>query len=203
MRFTKPFWDGIADGSITVAFRRWNRPTVVAGRPYRTGGGRIEVTAVEEVDIDDINDASVRASGHGSLDELLQFLSSGDGVDRRLYRVEFRVLNEPDPREVMANDDNLDAAAVAEITARLNRYDNASNHGAWTLRTLELIANHPERRAPDLAEMEGRDTKPFKLDVRKLKNLGLTESLRIGYRLSPRGRAYISAIERSGSGPPT
>jgi hypothetical protein len=36
----------------------------------------------------------------------------------------------------------------------------------------------------------GRETLPFKRDVRKLKELGLTESLEVGYRLSPRGRAY-------------
>ena len=33
----------------------------------------------------------------------------------------------------------------------------------------------------------------FKRDVRKLKELGLTESLPVGYRLSPRGRAYRGA----------
>ena len=38
----------------------------------------------------------------------------------------------------------------------------------------------------------GRETQPFKLDVRKLKNLGLTISLEVGYRLSPRGEAYLS-----------
>jgi hypothetical protein len=32
---------------------------------------------------------------------------------------------------------------------------------------------------------------PFKLDVRKLKELGLTESLPIGYRLSPRGETVL------------
>jgi hypothetical protein len=32
---------------------------------------------------------------------------------------------------------------------------------------------------------------PFKANVRKLKGLGLTESLEIGYRLSPRGRAVL------------
>ena len=37
----------------------------------------------------------------------------------------------------------------------------------------------------------GRETLPFKTDVRKLKNLGLTDSLEVGYRLSPRGRAYL------------
>lgn len=31
----------------------------------------------------------------------------------------------------------------------------------------------------------------IKRDVRKLKALGLTESLEVGYRLSPRGRAYL------------
>ena len=38
--------------------------------------------------------------------------------------------------------------------------------------------------------MVGRETAPFKLDVRKLKNLGLTLSLDVGYRLSPRGQVY-------------
>jgi hypothetical protein len=32
---------------------------------------------------------------------------------------------------------------------------------------------------------------PFKLDVRKLKELGLTESLPVGYRLSPRGEFLL------------
>jgi hypothetical protein len=42
-----------------------------------------------------------------------------------------------------------------------------------------------------LAERFGRERLPFKADVRKLKALGLTESLEVGYRLSPRGRAYL------------
>jgi hypothetical protein len=39
--------------------------------------------------------------------------------------------------------------------------------------------------------MVGRELAPFKLDVRKLKNLGLTTSLDIGYELSPRGQAFL------------
>jgi hypothetical protein len=35
------------------------------------------------------------------------------------------------------------------------------------------------------------DKLPFKLNVRKLKALGLTESLEIGYRLSPRGLVFM------------
>ena len=89
--------------------------------------------------------------------------------------------------------DTADVAAIAEITKRLDRFDAASSHGAWTRTTLGLVPEHPARRAPDLAEMVGRETAPFKLDVRKLKNLGLTTSLKIGYELSPRGRAYLDA----------
>ena len=48
-------------------------------------------------------------------------------------------------------------------------------------------------RAPDLAAQVGRETADFKKDVRKLKELGLTESLDIGYRLSPRGQAVPDA----------
>ena len=46
-------------------------------------------------------------------------------------------------------------------------------------------------RAGDLADALGRERLPFKADVRKLKALGLTESLPIGYRLSPRGEAFL------------
>ncbi len=56
---------------------------------------------------------------------------------------------------------------------------------------LELIAAHPAVRAGDLRRRPGRDElQDFKLDVRKLKALGLTISLGVGYRLSPRGEAY-------------
>ncbi|WP_225771433.1 hypothetical protein [Inquilinus sp. Marseille-Q2685] len=40
----------------------------------------------------------------------------------------------------------------------------------------------------------GREIAAFKTDVRKLKALGLTESLKVGYRLSPRGRALLERI---------
>ena len=195
MRFTKPFWSGIADGSITVAYRLWKRPSVVVGRPYRTGGGRVEVTAVDKTDAADISEADARAAGYETTAELTDFLNRYDDVEQRdLYRIEFRLLDEPDPRQLLADDDDLDATQIAEISARLDRLDRAASGGSWTRQSLRLIAEHPAVRAPDLAAMAGRETKSFKLDVRKLKNLGLTESLRVGYRLSARGRAYMAGI---------
>jgi biotin operon repressor len=44
-----------------------------------------------------------------------------------------------------------------------------------------------------LAEALGRERFALKADVRKLKRLGLTLSLEVGYELSPRGRSYLDA----------
>lgn len=188
--FEGRFWPGIADGSITVTFRRWKRPQVVTGRPYRTGGGIVVVDAVDHVTTEAITDRDARAAGYPDAATLVADLRGSP--DLAITRIRFHRSPDPDPRAVLAADDQLDDDAVAAIAARLARLDRASTIGPWTHRYLRLIADHPERRAPDLAAMEGRETAPFKLDVRKLKNLGLTLSFPVGYRLSPRGAAYLA-----------
>jgi hypothetical protein len=187
--FEKRLRDGIADGTVTAALRRWRRPQVVAGRRYRTGIGLAEVTSVEPVVARALRAADARAAGFPSVAALLRDLGPGEG---RLYLLRLRRVDEPDPRSALAADDALDDATRAGIRARLARLDRASPRGPWTAATLALIADRPAVRAPDLAAKLGRDTASFKLDVRKLKALGLTESLPVGYRLSPRGRAYLS-----------
>jgi predicted transcriptional regulator len=72
--------------------------------------------------------------------------------------------------------------------------DARSSHGAWTRRFLKLIAASPGRRAADLAASIGWDVPTFKAHVRKLKTLGLTESLEVGYRLSPRGADLLRGL---------
>jgi hypothetical protein len=84
-----------------------------------------------------------------------------------------------------------DESELFAIGLRLDRLDATGRHGPWTRQTLRLIADNPGVRAEDLARSVGRDKLPFKLDVRKLKELGLTESLRTGYRLSPRGESVL------------
>lgn len=84
----------------------------------------------------------------------------------------------------------------ADLERRLARLDAASRHGPWTERVLRLIAARPGVRAAELAAALGRETLPFKVDVRKLKELGLTESLEVGYRLSPRGQAALALLAR-------
>ncbi len=196
MLFTKRFWPGIADGSITLTFRRWKRHQVVAGHRYRTGGGIVHVDAVDIVSPTDVTEADAVAAGYESATALVVDLRPLP--DLPLYRVVFHVVTDPDPREELAASSDLTVADVAEIDRRLDRLDASSSHGPWTREVLRAIATHPEVRAPDLAASFARETQPFKRDVRKLKNLGLTLSFRIGYRLSPRGEAYLT--QRGGDG---
>jgi biotin operon repressor len=60
-----------------------------------------------------------------------------------------------------------------------------------------MIDACPGVSAAELAGRLGRDRASFKADVRKLKELGLTESLRTGYRLSPRGRIVRERLDQA------
>jgi hypothetical protein len=175
----------IADGEITLAFRRWRRPTVKAGGTLRTRVGVLAIDSVEPIDERDISEEDARRAGAADREALLARLRP----DGRLHRVELRLAG-PDPRVALRERSQISSAERAEIDARLARLDAASRHGPWTAKVLGMIAERPGTRAPDLAASLRRETAPFKADVRKLKELGLTESLRVGYRLSPRGRAY-------------
>jgi hypothetical protein len=187
----KRLWAGIRDGSITVMFRRWHARQVTAGGVYRTAAGRVAVDEVTVVAPSRITSRDARAAGYPSVAAARADLR-GDPSDP-VYLLRIRPVHDPDPRDELAADDRLSPSDLETISARLDRLDRASGYGAWTAETLSIIAENPEVRAPELAERLGRDTQPFKLDVRKLKNLGLTISLRVGYRLSPRGAAYLRA----------
>ena len=187
MLFRQDVLRRIAEGDVTLAFRRWRRPTVKAGGTLRTRVGVLAIDSVEPVDEDQVTDADARRAGAADREALL----AGLRAEGRLYRVEFRLAG-PDPRIALRERSDISPEERAEIDARLARLDAASRHGPWTAAVLELIAEQPATRAPDLAASLGRETAPFKADVRKLKELGLTESLLVGYRLSPRGRAYLS-----------
>jgi hypothetical protein len=196
MLFPPVTLQAIADGTVTLAFRRWTEPRVRTGGRQRTAIGVIAFDAIEAVDRDDLSESEANAAGFASRDELLAF------VDRRtigtVYRIRLR-LQGPDPR-VALRESLPDAGQIREVTDRLDRLDRAGRHGSWTRPVLRLIGDRPGVRAADLAVTFGRERAPFKLDVRKLKELGLTESLNPGYRLSPRGRSVLEALERRPAG---
>ena len=95
MLFPPVTLQAIADGKVTLAFRRWEQPRVKAGGRQRTAIGVIAFDAVEPVDRDDLEEADATAAGFASVNQLLAF------VDRRaagtIYRIRLR-LDGPDPR---------------------------------------------------------------------------------------------------------
>jgi hypothetical protein len=186
--------DGVAEGRITTAYRRWAEARVVAGRIYRTNAGRIEVDSVSQVNPDLIadNDADVIAADRGNAKDVRRRLRGNE--EWPTFLIKFHLVEGPDPREELAASDDLSAAELEDLRGRLARLDELSRHGAWTTDTLRLIQAKPATRAGDLAAEFERDMAGFKLDVRKLKNLGLAYSLEVGYKLSPRGAAYLSSL---------
>jgi hypothetical protein len=190
---TQAVLDGIRHGTITRAYRRWRRPTVKSGGTLLTAGGQVEIRAVAPVLLDAITASDAQAAGYPSREALVADLASRpDGV---LYRIDFGSVG-PDPRVALRQQAPIDDAERQDLRARLLRLDARAESGAWTRRTLELIRDHPGRRAGDLCREVGQERLAFKTNVRKLKALGLTESLEVGYRLSPRGAAVLAAWDR-------
>jgi hypothetical protein len=192
--FPQRFWAGLEDGSVTVAFRWWRRPAAKPGGRQRTpGGGELAIDAVDRIEVDELSEDDARAAGYHGRDELLTELErfAAEGAD--LYRIRFHRAGD-DPRLALRAQADLGEDELAAVAERLDRLDRSSRHGPWTATVLALIAARPGVRAPDLAAGLGRETAPFKRDVRKLKELGLTVSLEVGYRLSPRGEVVLRRL---------
>lgn len=190
MMFKERFHEPIRRGEITCSVRIWKRPHVKPGGRYRLGDGEIEVTRLREIAMDDITPALARRSGFSSVVDLLKTARHGAG--ERVFLVEFRYLGKR-ARDDLPHRDELDEAEAADLTRRLDAMDRRATDGPWTRQTLRLIATSPGRRADDLAHELGRPREDLKRDVRKLKQLGLTSSLEVGYAISPRGRALLAA----------
>jgi hypothetical protein len=186
MLFPERVLHGIAEGRVTLAFRRWHKAPPKPGSTLRTPVGVVTFGAVTPVEDGDITPDDVRRTGL-SLGELRASLE-GDGT---LLRIELR-LSGADPR-IGLRDQRPSPEEVAAILARLARFDGAADT-PWTAAYLGLIAERPATLARALASSVGAELVSFKRRVRQLKELGLTESLEIGYRLSTRGEVVMTAL---------
>jgi hypothetical protein len=180
--------EGIANGDITLVLRRWDAPRAKPGGTQRTAAGTIRIDNVFEHPAGyRVTAAQARAAGFPDAK------SAQKELDRRpakhTYVITVSYLG-PDERPELAADDQLSSADVDAISVRLARWDAAAE-SPWTREYLEMISANEAVRAPDLAARVGLDVPRFKRRVRQLKGLGLTISLDVGYRLSPRGRAFL------------
>jgi hypothetical protein len=182
---------GIEDGSVTLAFRRWRKPAATPGGRQRTPAGELAIDAVDPVAVEDITEDEARRAGHRDLADLRAELARHP--DGTLYRIAFHRVGD-DPRVSLREQADLGRDELEAVAARLDRIDRSRRSGPWTEAVLALIEQRPAVRAPELALNLGRETLAFKRDVRTLKELGLTESLDTGYRLSPRGRVVLAYL---------
>jgi hypothetical protein len=181
---------GIAEGRIAVVLRRWDAPRAKAGGTQRTPAGTIRIERVIELPADHrVTRAQAIAAGFPDGKAAQAELDRRPAAHTYVITVSYLA---PDERHALAAADQVTADEVASISDRLTRWDAASSDGPWTRQYLELIAANEALRAPELATMMGQETARFKRRVRQLKGIGLTISLEVGYRISPRGKAFLA-----------
>jgi hypothetical protein len=184
-----PTLEKIKAGDVSLVFRRWKRPSV---KPNGTQMTQIGVLAIESVDVvtgSQITDADARAAGFNDRAELLAALPVSD-LD--IYRVAVSFAGE-DPRIALRENAVLGGSELGEIAEKVSKLDSRES---WTRSYLELIDSMPGVYSGLLADFLGVSKDVFKPRVRKLKALGLTESLEVGYRLSPRGRTVLEYLRQ-------
>ncbi len=183
MLLNKQTLEDIVDGKISVIFRVWKRPTVKKGGTLKTSKGILFIENVEQIDRSEVTDVDLKNAGISSRDELCEIDREGD-----FYRITVKFQGE-DPR--IALRENLDEQQLNEVLAKLNKM------GDWTHSYLQEIADKPNIQAQILADSVGEEKLKFKTNVRRLKSLGLTESLNVGYKLSFRGSKVLELINKN------
>lgn len=180
---------GIVDGRVSHVYRRWDRPRAKVGGTQLTSFGVIAIDSIDEITDPSLITAEEAArAGEPDLATLRRWLDKRP--DDRVFRVGVRYAG-PDPRLAL----RAEAPAPEElqqIAVKLDRMDAAKASGPWTRQILAWISENPAVVSKVLAELLGRELQPMKTDIRKLKALGLTISLDVGYRLSPRGEAFLA-----------
>lgn len=203
MQLPKAVCEGIRDGRVTLAFRRWEQPRVRVGGTQLTPVGLVRFGAVDEVtDLAALTDADAVAAGLADAEQLRARLAPrepgavrlprGSKGGDRVFRVQLSWVGD-DPRVALRQ--RLPRGRDRqELLAAVAALDAGRRSGPWTTTILCWIRDNPGVVSTELAALLDRELLPMKADIRKLKALGLTESLTVGYRLSPRGRAYLRAI---------
>jgi hypothetical protein len=191
MLFTAATLRGLADGRVNCTYRRWEVVRPKIGSRFTTAAGVVEVTSITRALEEQLTEQDAADAGFDSVAALIKWTSAkGRG---ELYRIGI-VLAGPDPRIELRRSDHLTSADVSTLRAKLERTDRAAAQ-PWTHSTLRQIQRLPGVVSTELAAEAGQDRHTYKLRVRRLKALGLTESLERGYRLSPRGQAYLASID--------
>jgi hypothetical protein len=182
----------IQSGKVSLIFRRWKKAGVKKGGTQMTQLGVVGIDDVKIVTEDEITERDAKKAGFKSRDELIADLYDRD---EDIYKIKVHWAGE-DPRKALRTNNKLSKKEIGEIIGKLRKLDQNSQRRNWTQMYLQMIHDQPNIHAAILAEQIGLTIPTFKPWVRKLKALGLTESLRPGYKLSPRGEKVLTALRQ-------
>lgn len=187
----------IVAGDVDLAFRWWKRPTVKTGGRLRTAVGELSIVDISVIRFESLTENDAKRAGYQSLEGLKKDLARQS--DRTFYRITLQ-FSGADSRIALRDDVDLSAEQCLALIHRLDHIDKGIGVSGLSMKALELIERYPERRAQELADELGLAKEPFKTHVRKLKERGLTESLSVGYRLSPKGRYVLQHARKTDAG---
>jgi hypothetical protein len=194
MLFTAATLRGLTEGRVSCTYRRWVIVRPKVGSRFTTSAGVVKVTSIAPANEQQLTEQDAAEAGFDSVANLIKWCRAKGNGD--LYRIGI-ALTGPDPRIELRRTADLDTTDITALNARLDRMDRAAEE-PWTRSTLRQIQRLPGVVSTELAAEVGQERRAYKLRVRRLKALGLTESLEKGYRLSPRGQAYLAALDRTG-----
>lgn len=193
MLFKKKFLALLEEGRIHIAFRKWTRPSVSQSGTLLTPVGQLRIIALKKIAYSQISDEQISQAGYENRKELdteLAFKNSGD-----IYLIRFERAG-ADPRIALRKNTTILDDEMTQILEKLKRLDERGTIKNWTQRILEIVDIEPGKYAIEYATKLGYEKEWFKLNIRKLKNLGLTVSLKNGYEISPRGRSILKEIKK-------
>ncbi len=190
MLFKRHILDLISTGEVDLAFRQWKRPTVKVGGTLITRVGQLQILDISSVPLAEITEEEAKRAGFTSKKALLSTL---DPQQVNTNKVQFKLIG-ADPRTALRESVIWSDEELNGVLTKFNKWDNSSNAGPWTRQTLQLIRNYPGTVSTELAERMNVDRAWLKAQIRKLKAMGLTISLDVGYELSPRGRALMDKL---------
>lgn len=179
---------GVAAGHITQAYFRWPSPQARPGARVPTSTGIIEITALAEVDPEQLTDADAARAGFTTAAGLRALLSRHRGTT---YRLELTHLGHPGTPE--AAPAALDETQRRDLQAQLARLDLGTPRGPWTRQLLELLRRHPGMAPAQLAAAQQRPVSRTKTDLWRLRELGLIDTTGPGTRLTGLALSYLQA----------
>lgn len=191
MLFKEIHLNGIKSGKITLAFRKWQKVSVKIGSLLHTAVGLVEIRKIETVSENDITDKDALNAGFADKKQLLKsFIHNSTGT---IFKISVGY-HSADPRIKLREQTELPEQQFTDLKKKLERLDNYSKQGHWTNKVLLTIKDHPNLHAIGIAKLTGFEKEWLKLNIRKLKNLGLTISHNVGYELSPLGKSFVEKL---------